>query len=230
MIQGRLNLESLRVGVVQFPGSNCDVDCVDSLNRHYGIKSKYIWHTSSTIGDVDLIVLPGGFSFGDYLRSGALASHSPVMQAVKKFADAGGAILGICNGFQILVETKILPGMLLHNENLQFICKPVFIKNQSSRPLKMPIAHGEGRYFADQTVLNHLEKNSLVAYRYCDENGEVSRESNPNGSLQNIAGVYSENRKVLGMMPHPERACDLLLGGSTDGKEILDDFLKRIAL
>jgi phosphoribosylformylglycinamidine synthase subunit PurQ / glutaminase len=227
MTHSGLSLGSLRVGVVQFPGSNCDADCVDVLKRHFNIEAKLIWHSTPKLPPLDLVVLPGGFSYGDYLRSGALASHSSIMQDVKKFADNGGAILGICNGFQILVESKILPGMLLHNENLKFQCKNVYLKSETSKPLKMPIAHGEGRYYADSKTIAELENSGSIAYRYCDEDGKFTLNANPNGSLNSIAGIYSANKKVLGMMPRPERAADFYLGGSDDGLIVLNDFLGR---
>lgn len=221
-------LASLRVGVVQFPGSNCDQDLIDVLSRHFKITPLVIWHEVKSLPALDAVFIPGGFSFGDYLRSGALASHAPVMQAVKDFARSGGAVVGICNGFQILVEAQILPGMLLHNENLKFICKDVTLIDRSGRRLRMPIAHGEGRYFADQKTIDHLEAKGLVAYRYATEAGGISPEANPNGALGNIAGIVSENGRVLGMMPHPERATDLVTGGSTDGLVVLKDFLERV--
>ncbi len=230
MTHSSFSLGSLRVGVVQFPGSNCDADCVDVLKRHFGINAKLIWHLTPKLPELDLVVLPGGFSYGDYLRSGALASHSPIMQDVKKFADNGGAVLGICNGFQILVESKILPGMLLHNDNLKFQCKNIYLKSENSKPLKIPIAHGEGRYYADEKTLNELEKSGLVAYRYCDIDGNITPSANPNGSLNSIAGIYSANKKILGMMPHPERASDVCLGGFDDGLIVLKEFLGRAVL
>ncbi len=228
MTNGRSTLESLRVGVVQFPGSNCDMDCVDALARHFKIKSQLIWHTAESLPELDLVVLPGGFSFGDYLRSGALASHSPIMQDVKRFADRDGPIIGICNGFQVLVEAKILPGMLLHNDNLKFQCKPVHLKDLSGRVMKMPIAHGEGRYVADSKTIQELEMSQRIAFRYCNERGECTPESNPNGSTLGIAGILSANKKVLGMMPHPERATDLVMGGSDDGLVVLSEFLRSV--
>lgn len=221
-------LESLRVGVLQFPGSNCDADLVDVLKRHFKLSPRIIWHEETSLPSLDAVFIPGGFSFGDYLRSGALASHAPVMQAVKKFAQNGGAVIGICNGFQVLVESKILPGMLLHNDNLKFICRDVFLKDTRGRQLRMPVAHGEGRYYADQKTLSHLETNDLIAYRYCDEGGTVTAEANPNGAVFNIAGIFSDNKRILGMMPHPERATDNVTGGSTDGLIVLKDFLERI--
>ena len=221
-------LDSMRVGVLQFPGSNCDADCLDTLTRHFKLKPVTVWHTEAKLPKLDAVVIPGGFSFGDYLRSGALASHSPIMADVKEFAARGGAIMGICNGFQILVESQILPGMLLHNESLKFICRDVYLKSNTGATMRMPIAHGEGRYYASSDVLAGLKKSDLIAYRYCDANGEITAGANPNGALQNIAGIYSSNKRVLGMMPHPERATDKVMGGSDDGLVIWREFLERV--
>ena len=219
---------SLRIGVMQFPGSNCDVDCMDALKRHFEISAIPVWHQDGKLPKLDGVVIPGGFSFGDYLRSGALAAHAPIMQDVKQFADQGGAVLGICNGFQILVEGQILPGVLLHNFSQKFICKVVHIKDASGKTLTMPIAHGEGRYWIDELGLSILERKNLIAYQYVNKDGQVDKASNPNGALANIAGIYSENKKVLGMMPHPERATDKVMGGSSDGLLVLKEFLSRI--
>ena len=228
MTTRKKTLDSMRVGVLQFPGSNCDADCLDTLSRHFQIKPIPVWHTEPMLPALDAVVIPGGFSYGDYLRSGALASHSPVMTDVKSFAAKGGAILGICNGFQILVESQILPGMLLHNESLKFICREVTLKAATGELLRMPIAHGEGRYYADGKTLKVLQQNDLIAYRYCDATGEVSDDANPNGALMGIAGIYSANKRVLGMMPHPERATDKLMGGSSDGLAVWREFLERV--
>lgn len=228
MTTRKKTLDSMRVGVLQFPGSNCDADCLDVLSRHFSIQAKPIWHTESKLPELDAVVVPGGFSYGDYLRSGALASHSPIMNDVKQFAANGGAIIGICNGFQILVESNILPGMLLHNESLKFICKEITLKSQDGALLKMPVAHGEGRYYADAKTLADLEKNKLIAYRYCDDKGAVTHQANPNGASLGIAGIYSTNRRVLGMMPHPERATDKIMGGSDDGLVVWREFLDRV--
>lgn len=228
MTHRQLSLNSLRVGVLQFPGSNCDADCVDALKRHFQIESKLIWYGDKSLPSLDAVVVPGGFSFGDYLRSGALAAHAPIMQEVSAFAAGGGAVFGICNGFQILVEAKILPGMLLHNENLKFICRPVTLKDKKDQVLTMPIAHGEGRYYVDLNTLKDLEANDQIAYRYCDQEGVVNASANPNGSVAGIAGVYSKNKRVLGMMPHPERATDTVMGGSADGLNVWNDFLNGL--
>jgi phosphoribosylformylglycinamidine synthase subunit PurQ / glutaminase len=225
MMGRSLDLAGLRVAIVQFPGSNCDIDCQDALLRHYQIKSQLVWHTSKELQGVDCVILPGGFSYGDYLRSGALASHSPIMGAVKDFAKSGGRVLGICNGFQILVESGILPGALLQNRGLKFICKQVNLKDRQGNILQMPIAHGEGRYYADAATLKSLKDNNQIAYRYVNGVGEISEDVNPNGSLDNIAGIYSDNFRVLGLMPHPERSTDQIMGGSNDGLLVLSQFL-----
>jgi phosphoribosylformylglycinamidine synthase len=216
----------MKVGVVVFPGSNCDHDAWYAVSHNIGHSAEFIWHDASTLGDVDAVVLPGGFSYGDYLRCGAIARFSPVMSAVRRFADDGGLVLGVCNGFQILVESHLLPGALLRNQDLKFICKPVDLRvettdspftnaAQKGQVLRVPIAHGEGCYFADQRTLDQLEWQDRVAFRYVD---------NPNGSVHDIAGILNEKRNVLGMMPHPERACDPLMG-STDGLVVLQSMV-----
>ncbi len=215
----------MKFGVVIFPGSNCDRDMMEALQNDLNQEVVQLWHKdkdTSMLGTDDCIVLPGGFSFGDYLRCGAIAKFSPMMQNVIEFANKGGKVLGICNGFQILCESGLLPGVLLRNEKQQFICKNVFIKdaiNEFSVPLKIPIAHGEGRYFADEQVLENLEMHRQVIYRYCDEKGVVTSLSNPNGTIHNIAGICNRERNVFGMMPHPERACSTALGND-DGRKI----------
>ena len=219
---------SVRVGVVQFPGSNCDDDCVDALSRHFGIHPQKLWYQESQLPRLDAIILPGGFSFGDYLRSGALAARAPIMQSIKSFANSGGPILGICNGFQILAESGLLPGALLHNSSLQFICKFIHIKAPHGKSMSMPIAHGEGRYWIDDAGLKMLQDEGMIAYQYCGQDGAIDLDDNPNGSVANIAGVYSHDKKILGMMPHPERATDEIMGGSIDGLKVLSDFLSRI--
>ncbi|RYY47250.1 MAG: phosphoribosylformylglycinamidine synthase subunit PurQ [Chitinophagaceae bacterium] len=212
----------MKFGVVVFPGSNCDRDMIDALKNDLNQEVIPLWHKDKDISmfsKEDCIVLPGGFSYGDYLRCGAIARFSPMMQSVIDFAKQGGKVLGVCNGFQILCESGLLPGVLLRNENQKFVCKNVFIKNEEGPALKIPIAHGEGRYFADQDVLSNLKKNNQVLYRYCDENGGQSAETNPNGTTENIAGICNENRNVFGMMPHPERACNPDLE-NTDGRQV----------
>lgn len=216
----------MNVGIVVFPGSNCDHDAWYAVNRNLGHKADFLWHDSEELGQVDAVILPGGFSYGDYLRCGAIARFSPVMRGVRKFAAQGGPVLGICNGFQILAEAGILPGALIRNTGLRYVCKLIELEAQTSNTrftseipkgarLRMPIAHGEGCYFAEQRTLDELDAEDRVVFRYAD---------NPNGSLRGIAGIVNEQRNVMGMMPHPERACDPLMG-STDGKAILASFL-----
>jgi phosphoribosylformylglycinamidine synthase subunit PurQ / glutaminase len=205
----------MKFGVVVFPGSNCDRDIMDSIRNDLGLAVIPLWHKDkdlSMFGTGDCIVLPGGFSYGDYLRCGAIAKFSPMMQSVIEFAEQGGRVLGICNGFQILCESGLLPGALLRNANQQFVCRNVYIKGQDGKPLMIPIAHGEGRYYADEPLLNRLEANGQVIYRYCDAEGRETPASNPNGSLRNIAGIRNAAGNVFGMMPHPERATSAVLG------------------
>jgi len=217
----------MKFGVVVFPGSNCDRDMIDALREDLGYEVIELWHKDkdlSMFSTADCIVLPGGFSYGDYLRCGAIARFSPMMQSVIEFANQGGKVLGICNGFQILCEAGLLPGVLLRNSNMKFVCKNVYIKGDDGVSLKIPVAHGEGKYYAEASTLDALESNNQVIYRYCDENGEVSPEANPNGAARNIAGICNTNRNVFGMMPHPERACNQILG-NTDGRTVLKDLL-----
>ncbi len=217
----------MKFGVVVFPGSNCDRDIYDALNDDLKLNVSMLWHKDrdlSRFTTEDCIILPGGFSYGDYLRCGAIARFSPVMQSVIEFANSGGKVLGVCNGFQILCESHLLPGALLRNANQQFVCKNVFIKDQGANIYKIPVAHGEGRYYADENTLNELESNGQVIFRYCDENGNETPESNPNGSINNIAAICNPARNVFGMMPHPERACSTALG-NTDGRQIIKDLL-----
>lgn len=228
MMGEKSSVGNLRIGVMQFPGSNCDADCMDAFTRHFGLKPVAVWHQETSLPKLDGIVIPGGFSFGDYLRSGALAAHAPIMSEIKKFANNGGSILGICNGFQILVEAQILPGVLLRNHSRTFICKEIPLIDSDRNILRMPIAHGEGRYWIDEVGLARLEDSDSVAYRYADAFGVATHKANPNGSVANIAGVFSANKKVLGLMPHPERATDQIMGGSADGLVILREFLERI--
>ncbi len=215
----------MKFGVVIFPGSNCDRDMIESLRNDLGQEVIELWHKDKDISmfnTEDCIVLPGGFSYGDYLRCGAIAKFSPMMQSVIEFANKGGKVLGICNGFQILCESGLLPGVLLRNSHQQFVCKNIFIKEaaaESCEPLKIPVAHGEGRYFADDATLEQLEMHRQIIYRYCDDGCAVTIESNPNGAIHNIAGICNKERNVYGMMPHPERACSEALG-NTDGRKI----------
>ena len=214
----------MKFGVVVFPGSNCDRDMQDALAQDLGKEVIMLWHKDKDLSMFttdDCIVLPGGFSYGDYLRCGAIARFSPMMQSVIDFANRGGKVLGVCNGFQILCESGLLPGVLLQNSNQQFICKNVFIKNDATGALKIPIAHGEGRYFADQKTLDALEANGQVIFTYCDENGNETEGSNPNGATKNIAGISNAAKNVFGMMPHPERATSTVLG-NIDGKKVFE--------
>lgn len=219
----------MKFGVVIFPGSNCDRDMIDALKNDLHQEVITLWHKDKDLSmftKEDCIVLPGGFSFGDYLRCGAIARFSPMMQSVIEFANNGGKVLGICNGFQILCESGLLSGVLLRNGNMQFVCKNIFLTNENSKEkkvLKIPVAHGEGRYFANENILNDLQKNNQILYRYCNEEGFFDKEDySPNGSINNIAGICNTQRNVFGMMPHPERACSTLLG-NTDGKQIFSD-------
>jgi phosphoribosylformylglycinamidine synthase len=214
----------MKFGVVVFPGSNCDRDMQDALALDLGKEVIMLWHKDKDLSMFttnDCIILPGGFSYGDYLRCGAIARFSPMMQSVIDFANRGGKVLGVCNGFQILCESGLLPGVLLQNANQQFICKNVFIKNAATGALKIPIAHGEGRYFADQKTLDTLEANGQIIFTYCDENGNETEGSNPNGATKNIAGISNAAKNVFGMMPHPERATSSVLG-NIDGKKVFE--------
>jgi phosphoribosylformylglycinamidine synthase len=212
----------MKFGVVVFPGSNCDRDMIGALKDDLKQEVIPLWHKDrdiSMFSTQDCIVLPGGFSYGDYLRCGAIARFSPMMQSVIEFAQGGGKVLGVCNGFQILCESGLLPGVLLRNANQKFICKNVYIKNGTGSALKIPIAHGEGRYYASDEVLQTLDKQNQVIYRYCNAEGLVTEDSNPNGTLNNIAGICNEQGNVFGMMPHPERACSEDLH-NTDGVNV----------
>jgi phosphoribosylformylglycinamidine synthase I len=219
----------MKVGVIVFPGSNCDHDAWYAINENLHGRAEFIWHQSSNLRDVDAVLLPGGFSYGDYLRCGAIARFSPVMSAVRKFAADGGLVLGVCNGFQILVEAGLLPGALLRNQDLKFICRELRLRTETTNSpftsrlengqvLRLPIAHGEGRYFADERTLDELEAEDRVTFRYLD---------NPNGSTRAIAGILNRERNVMGMMPHPERACDPLMG-STSGLGIFESMLSAV--
>ncbi|MGV7220359.1 MAG: phosphoribosylformylglycinamidine synthase subunit PurQ [Nitrospinales bacterium] len=209
----------MKCGVVVFPGSNCDHDFYHILKHIYKLDTEWIWHKETQLGQFDLVVLPGGFSYGDYLRAGAIAKFSPIMKAVVNFANSGGRVIGICNGFQILLESGLLPGALMHNASQKFICKFVNLRVENSKSiytnhceknsvLKIPVAHGEGSYFTDSDTLKRLNDNDQILFRYCGENGEIDSENNPNGSAENIAGIINEKGNVMGMMPHPERAAD----------------------
>jgi phosphoribosylformylglycinamidine synthase subunit PurQ / glutaminase len=228
----------MKFGVVVFPGSNCDEDMVHVLRHVMRQQVVRLWHKDHDLQNCDFIVLPGGFSYGDYLRSGAIARFSPIMKEVIDFAAKGGYVFGVCNGFQILCEAGLLPGALLHNTNHQFICKNVYIKAEhndslltsgidTSLALKIPIAHGEGNYFADAETMKSLEANGQILFRYCDADGNVTKEANPNGAMNNIAGICNATKNVFGMMPHPERAADTILS-NTDGKLIFDSILNLV--
>jgi phosphoribosylformylglycinamidine synthase I len=223
----------IKIAVIQFPGSNCDLDTVHVLKKIMHLETDLIWHAHFTDSDYDAAILPGGFSYGDHLRAGIIAAYSPAMQMIKEMAKDGKPILGICNGFQILVESELLPGALLQNDCLTFVCKWVHLRTISTNSafsntlkkgsvIRIPIAHGEGRYFNDETVLKELNDNDQVIYRYCNPTGEITPEANPNGAFENIAGICNLERNVLGMMPHPERASEPLLSpySSDDGMGI----------
>jgi phosphoribosylformylglycinamidine synthase subunit PurQ / glutaminase len=222
----------MKFGIVVFPGSNCDRDMQDSLQNDMNQEVVMLWHKDkdlSMFSTDDCIVLPGGFSYGDYLRCGAIARFSPMMESVIAFANKGGKVLGVCNGFQILCESHLLPGALLRNANQKFICKNIYLTGEGGSGLKIPIAHGEGRYFADEKTLDALEANGQVIYRYSDENGNITAEANPNGAIRNIAGIANKEGNVFGMMPHPERATSTILG-NTDGRNILNALLINAAV
>jgi len=228
----------MKFGVVVFPGSNCDEDLVYVIKNVMDQEVVKLWHKDSDLKGCDFVFLPGGFSYGDYLRSGAIARFSPIMESVMNHAEKGGFVMGICNGFQILTESHLLPGALIRNTAQKFNCRNTFLKPETNNSIvtsrldpqkayKIPIAHGEGRYFADAKTLNELKSNDQILFRYCDEKGSVNAESNPNGSLENIAGICNKKRNVFGMMPHPERAADPDLG-NVDGKALFDSILTLI--
>lgn len=228
----------MKFGVITFPGSNCDMDMIYVLQDILGNEVVNLWHKERDLKGCDAVVLPGGFSYGDYLRSGAIANFSPVMEEVVKHANKGGYVFGVCNGFQILCESGLLPGALLHNNNQKFICKNVHLKPQSksaaltqhldfNKAYKVPIAHGEGRYYASEDTIKALNDNDQVLFRYADEHGEISFDANPNGAVENIAGVTNAGKNVFGMMPHPERAADAVLGNE-DGRAIFESWLNLV--
>lgn len=226
----------MKFGVVTFPGSNCDQDMIDVLRGQLNQQVVNLWHKDTSLQGADFLILPGGFSYGDYLRSGAIARFSPIMNEVIKHAQKGGYVMGICNGFQILTETGLVDGALLHNNNQRFVCKNTFLKPVSKSAAisidlkndryKIPIAHGEGRFFTDENTLKSLEDNDQILFQYCDENGVVTNASNPNGSLNNIAGITNKGKNVFGMMPHPERASDHLLSNE-DGLFLFNSLLNH---
>jgi len=228
----------MRFGILVFPGSNCDHDCYHVLKHFLGRPADFIWHQETNLRGFDAVIIPGGFSYGDYLRTGAIAKYSPVMKSVKDFAQAGGPVLGICNGFQILLEAGLLPGAMLRNRSLKFICKDVFVRVESDRTpftsnlqpgriLTLPIAHAEGNYYTDPETLRDLQENSQIVFRYCTGEGRITEEANPNGSLDAIAGICNRSRNVLGMMPHPER-CTEGLEGNTDGRLLFEGVLEGL--
>jgi phosphoribosylformylglycinamidine synthase len=229
----------LKFGVIIFPGSNCDHDAYHVISKHVGQPVDFIWHRDTDLSSYDAVIIPGGFSYGDYLRAGALARFSPVMNSVKEFAARGGLVLGICNGFQILCEAGLLPGALIRNRDLHFICEHVRVRAETTETpftnqlkagsvLRLPIAHAEGNYVCDDRTLEELLREDRIVFRYCDERGEATGESNPNGSRDNIAGICNRERNVLGLMPHPERACEDLLG-SADGRDLFSSLAATLA-
>jgi phosphoribosylformylglycinamidine synthase len=230
----------MKFGVILFPGSNCDHDAYWAFKEVCGQPATMLWHDSHDLENCDVIIVPGGFSYGDYLRTGAIARFSPIMQSVRQFADAGGLVMGICNGFQILCEANLLPGVLLRNKTLKYICKPVHLRVENTATafthdlkkgevLEIPIGHGDGNYYCDDATLEQLHKNEQVIFRYVTPAGEINEEANPNGSRDNIAGICNEGRNVLGMMPHPERASEDLLG-MRDGLKLLHSLVNSQAV
>tara|TARA_B100000795_G_C22781730_1_gene432652 strand:+ start:323 stop:1012 length:690 start_codon:yes stop_codon:yes gene_type:complete len=228
----------MKISVIVFPGSNCDRDIAVSLKKFSNKDPLMVWHQDHSLPESDLIVLPGGFSYGDYLRCGSMAANSPIMKEVIKSANNGSAVIGICNGFQILTESGLLPGTLIQNQGLSFICKntPLKVENDSSffthnykknDVINIPIAHNEGNYYASDDVVKDIEDNGLVAFRYCDQDGEINNKTNPNGSIKNIAGILNKNGNVLGMMPHPERAADSIIGLS-DGEKFFTSIIESL--
>lgn len=229
---------SKKIGVIVFPGSNCDHDAYHAMKHVMGAETQFIWHKDSDLSGIDLLVVPGGFSYGDYLRSGAIARFSPIMNAVMDYAAKGNPVLGICNGFQILLESGLLPGAMLHNEKLRFVCKTVHIRTESTRSLftgglqkgqvmEIPVSHGEGNYFIEPDGLKELEDHDQIAFRYCNKDGELTEASNFNGSVSAIAGITNRQGNVLGMMPHPERAMERVLG-MEDGKIFFNSLFNQL--
>jgi phosphoribosylformylglycinamidine synthase len=229
----------MRVGVVVLPGSNCDHDALHVVNDVLGAEAEVLWHKETDLKGVDCVIIPGGFAYGDYLRAGALAKFAPIMEPIKRHAASGGLVMGICNGFQVLTEAGLLPGALMRNEHLRFVSRDILLRVEEmgtpftgelspGQLLRMPIAHGEGNYFADEATLDELERNGQVIFRYCDSEGRITRQSNPNGSARNIAGICNRERNVLGMMPHPERCSEPLLG-NTDGLGIFRSIAAAMA-
>jgi phosphoribosylformylglycinamidine synthase subunit PurQ / glutaminase len=228
----------MKIAVIQFPGSNCDQDCLRALTDGLHVSAEYLWHKETSVFGFDAVVLPGGFSYGDYLRCGAIARFSPIVKAIVRAANNGMPVIGICNGFQILCEAGLLPGALIRNQSLRFVCQPVWLRVETDetpftakldkeRLLRMPVAHGEGSYFVEPATLAKLQSKRQVVFRYVDESGKSTRESNPNGSMLNIAGICNEARNVVGMMPHPDRAWDRRLG-SEDGKLLFESLVETL--
>ena len=228
----------MKAAVIIFPGSNCDNDAKSALEKLFNAEVSMVWHTDTSIPKVDLVILPGGFSYGDYLRPGSIASKSKIVEDVINKGKKGTPILGICNGFQILTETKLLPGVLIRNSNLKFICENTFLKveNNSSiftsrykynEIINIPIAHHDGNYFADENTIKKIEDSNMIVFKYCEKNGSISKNSNPNGSIKNIAGVINKSGNILGMMPHPERAYDKLIG-TVDGSKVFTSLLDKL--
>ena len=227
-------------GVIVFPGSNCDHDAYHAIKNVLGCETKFLWHKDTDVSGIDFLIIPGGFSYGDYLRSGAIARFSPIMQEVIKFAHKGGPVIGICNGFQILLEAGLIPGAMMHNEKLRFVCKSIHIRCETTASLftnglqkgqifNIPVSHGEGNYFINIDGLNSLKDNDQIVFRYANSIGEISDEANFNGSIDNIAGIINTQRNVLGMMPHPERAMEKILGFE-DGKPIFESILNSLSI
>jgi len=230
----------VRFAVLVFPGSNCDHDAYHAAKHVFGQEARFVWHKEEALGETDVVIVPGGFSYGDYLRAGAIARFSPVMKDVTRFASDGGLVLGVCNGFQVLCEAGLLPGAMMRNASLRFACKDVHLRVENNatpftseavagQVLKIPIAHGEGNYTADEATLDELEQENRVVFRYCDAEGNVTSESNPNGSARNIAGIINGEGNVMGMMPHPERCVESILGhGSEDGAVIFRSLMQSV--
>ncbi|MBO6523156.1 MAG: phosphoribosylformylglycinamidine synthase subunit PurQ [Balneolaceae bacterium] len=227
-------------GVIVFPGSNCDHDAYHAMKHVMNCEVKFLWHKDTDLTGIDFLIVPGGFSYGDYLRSGAIARFSPIMQEVVKFAEKGGPVMGICNGFQILLEASLIPGAMMHNHKLRFVCKNINMRCETTDSLftsglekgqvfNIPVSHGEGNYFISDDGLKSLQDKDQVLFRYCDEVGNLTEEANFNGSIDNIAGITNDGRNVLGMMPHPERAMEKILG-SEDGKPIFDSILNSLSI
>ncbi len=235
-----MSISKIKFGVVVFPGSNCDHDAYHATKHVLQQEAEFLWHKDTDLKNSDVIILPGGFSYGDYLRTGAIARFSPIMTEVINFANNGGVVIGICNGFQVLCESGLLPGVLMRNASLLFACKHVSVRVEHNNSrftsmhragdiISIPIAHGDGNYFAEQEIIQSLEENQQILFRYSDADGKISGEANPNGSVNNIAGIMNKNKNVMGMMPHPERACESVIG-SSDGKKIFKSIINSFVL